>query len=141
VAAIASALLVELLVSILQHPLGAQAPAPATPADRNEAPPRDPPEHALGIVPHQIRGFLADFRTMSIRGESYPCCSACSRPVLDAYRKDGWKFVKRALDERDYVTKLSGLWEVQRGAEELAAQVEWSEEEDAEGEEGEGVMI
>lgn len=140
VAAIASALLVELLVSMLQHPLGVHAPAPATSSDRNVPPQRDPPDHALGIVPHQIRGFLADFQTLAIRGESYPCCSACSRPVIDAYRRDGWRFVRRALDEKDYVTKLSGLWDVQRKAEELAAQVEWSDE-DAEGDEGEGVMI
>ncbi|OXV06615.1 hypothetical protein Egran_05617 [Elaphomyces granulatus] len=54
-AAIASALLVELFVSILQHPKGAAAPASASQDDR----------HPLGLLPHQIRGFLYNFSNMS----------------------------------------------------------------------------
>ncbi|KAL8658938.1 MAG: hypothetical protein Q9202_007355 [Teloschistes flavicans] len=46
IAAIASALLVEMFVSVLQHPQRAFAPAPASP---NE----DRGEHPLGVVPHQ----------------------------------------------------------------------------------------
>lgn len=134
-AAIASALLVELLVSILQHPARHHAPAPAPGAEE-----RDPPDHALGLVPHQVRGFLSTFQNMVIRGESYPCCSACSAPVLEAYRQDGWAFVKRALDERGYVTELSGLAEVQRRAEAMAAEIEWSEDE-AGDDDGEAVLL
>ncbi|KAL9038263.1 MAG: hypothetical protein Q9214_005352, partial [Letrouitia sp. 1 TL-2023] len=104
VAAIASALLVELLVSILQHPLGALAPAPASPtADRGD--------HPLGTVPHQIRGFLSTFQNLVIRGSSYECCSACSHNVIRAYTEDGWQFVKKALNEKGYVEEISGLAE------------------------------
>lgn len=93
-------------------------------------------------MPHQIRGFLSTFQNMMIRGESYPCCSACSKPILDAYQKDGWEFVKKALEEKDYVAELSGLAEVQRRAEAMAEDVEFSEEEDAEGDDdGEVVLI
>lgn len=105
VAAIASALLVELLVSVLQHPLGALAPAPASPtADRGD--------HPLGTVPHQIRGFLSTFQNLVIRGSSYECCSACSRNIIRAYTEDGWQFVKKALNEKGYVEEISGLAEV-----------------------------
>lgn len=105
VAAIASAMLVELFVSLLQHPLGAAAPAPESRYD-------DQGDHPLGLVPHQIRGFLPTFENISVVGKSYKCCSACSGSVLEAYKKDGWDFVAKALNEDGYVEELSGLKEV-----------------------------
>lgn len=105
IAAIASALLVEILVSLLQHPLGASAPAPTNPTEERG-------DHPLGIVPHQIRGFLANFQNVVIRGSSYDCCSACSDKITGAYKAKGWDFVKRALNEKGYVEELSGLAEV-----------------------------
>ncbi|KAI0470688.1 E1-like protein-activating [Xylariaceae sp. FL0804] len=138
IAAIASALLVELLTSLLQHPLKHHAPAPTTGtgSGSHEANPED--EQALGIVPHQIRGFLNRFQNLIIKGQSYPCCSACSKPVLSAYRTDDWDFVKRALEDKDYVAELSGLAEVQRQAEAMAGEVEWEEDEDEEADQGGG---
>lgn len=105
VAAIASALLVEIFVSILQHPLGAAAPAPSSAT-------QDRGDHPLGIIPHQIRGFLSSYQNLVIKGNSYDCCSACSPRILEAYRTNGWEFVKRALNEKGYVEELSGLAEV-----------------------------
>ena len=105
IAAIASALLTEILVSLLQHPLGALAPAPVSSTD-------DRGSHPLGIVPHQIRGFLSNFQNMVIRGHSYDCCSACSSTITTEYKLEGWHFVRRALNERGYVEELSGLAEV-----------------------------
>ncbi|KAK4226502.1 hypothetical protein QBC38DRAFT_480253 [Podospora fimiseda] len=140
VAAIASALLVELFTSILQHPKKQHAPAPVASAGGHFE--RDPPDHPLGIVPHQIRGFLANWDNLKITGKSFTHCSACSKPILSAYRDDGWEFVKKALESRDYVAELSGLAEVQRQAELAAADVDWSEEEeDLDGEEGEGILL
>lgn len=105
IAAIASAMLVEILVSLLQHPLGASAPAPMNAAE-------DRGDHPLGLVPHQVRGFLTNFQNMMIRGSSYDCCSACSDKIINAFKSDGWQFVRRALDEKGYVEDLSGLTEV-----------------------------
>lgn len=106
VSAIASALLVELFVSILQHPDGAAAPAPIT-----QNPERG--DHPLGLVPHQIRGFLSTFSNITVTGRCYDCCSACSDRIVDAYRKDGWDFVQKAINDKDYVEELSGLKEVE----------------------------
>ncbi len=130
VAAIASALLVEMLVSVLQHPLGLLAPAPKSQSENQG-------DHPLGIVPHQIRGFLPNFQNMVIKGESYDCCSACSGKVLATFRIDGWDFIKRALNERGYVEDLSGLSEVQRTAEKAMAEMEINDDTDLEDEEGE----
>lgn len=132
IAAIASALLVELLTSLLQHPDGHHAPAPATTgSDSSKLNPGD--EQALGIIPHQIRGFLGKFQNLIIKGHSYPCCSACSKPILSAYRDDGWNFVKRALDDKEYIAELSGLAEVQRQADALADDVDWDEGDELDG--------
>ncbi|PCD18810.1 hypothetical protein FGRA07_06563 [Fusarium graminearum] len=138
VAPIASALLVELLTSLLQHPLGKDAPA--SQPTSGVIPERDPPDHALGLVPHQIRGYTSTFQQIVIRGQSYDCCSACSPKILNAYRHDGWGFVKRALQEKEYVAELSGLAEVQRRAEEMAAHVDWEEDDDLV-DDGEGELI
>lgn len=69
-------------------------------------------DHPLGIVPHQIRGFLSSFQNVVIRGSSYDCCSACSDKITGTYEAEGWEFVKRALNEKGYVEELSGLAEV-----------------------------
>ncbi|KAK5242661.1 Autophagy protein 7 [Exophiala xenobiotica] len=128
VAAIASALLVELLVSVLQH-----ADGPAAPASLSSS--EDRGDHPLGLIPHQIRGFLSTFTNMNIAGRA-----ACSPKVLDAYTSGGWDFVQKALNEKDYVEELSGLKEVHRLAELAAADIEFSEEDEM-GEDEEGELI
>lgn len=95
------------MVSILQHPDGALAPAPTSHADQTG-------NHPLGIVPHQIRGFLSSYQNIVVSGKSYDCCSACSTRIVEEYRKRGWEFVLQALNETGYVEELSGLAEVSR---------------------------
>lgn len=105
IAAIASGLLVEIFVSILQHPLGILAPAPLLHTE-------DRGLNPLGLVPHQIRGFLSAFQNILIKGMNYDCCSACSENVVNAYKSGGWSFVKRALDEQGFLEEVSGLAQV-----------------------------
>lgn len=128
IAAIASALLVELLVSVLQHPLRGHAPAPAT-----RSAPRSPLSHPLGLVPHSVRGFLAAWDNVLVRGPAYTFCSACSTKVIDGYETGGWTFIKRCLEEKGYVESVSGLDEQQRIAEEAAKRMEEEEEDELEG--------
>ena len=145
VAPLASALAVELLISILQSPLKARvaAPSPAprySPSNSDPAPlpsVNEKDKHPLGTVPHQLRGFLANWQTMIIKGKAYDCCSACSPSIVGAYERDGWGFVKRAINEKGFVEEISGLAEVQRRAEEAEKDVDWSSEgeEDLEAEE------
>ncbi|CAF1671631.1 unnamed protein product, partial [Didymodactylos carnosus] len=63
---IASAMAVELLVSIIQHPLRKN--------DENEL----QAQTCLGIVPHTIRGFLGRYSTILPSGEGFSQCVACS---------------------------------------------------------------
>jgi len=146
-APIASALAVELLVSITQHRLKGRAPAPPPPPPHSgnhilAAPPTDPSlpdSHPLGTVPHTLRGYLSTWQTINIIGKSYDCCAACSPKILQHYESDDWEFVKRAINEKGYVEEVSGLAEVQRRAEEAEKAMEL-EEEDWD-EEGEGELL
>lgn len=97
---------------------------------------RGPDDHPLGITPHTVRGFLSSWQNMIISGQAYDCCSACSPAIVGLYEKEGWEFVKRAINERGYVEEVSGLAEVQRKAEEAEKELEAFEDSD-EGEMGE----
>ena len=146
VAPIASALAVELLVSLTQHRMHGRAPAPEPAASGSvnaiqSAPPTDPSlpnSHPLGTVPHQLRGYLSTWQTIQVKGRAYDCCSACSPPILGAYEKDGWEFVKKAINERGYVEEVSGLAEVQRMAEEAEKEIDAFDDDD---EEGDGELL
>ena len=145
-APLASSLLVELLISILQHPLKAHAPVDpsklAPPASPTPSHPSLPPPfvHPLGIIPHTIRGYLNNFSNIQVEGKPYDCCSACSEKVLAHYVEDPWGFVERALNEKGWVEEMSGLAEVQRKADEAAAAIDdWDDE--GELDEGEGELI
>lgn len=115
-AALASAHAVELLVSMLAHPDGHHAKA-----DNST-------EGLLGKVPHTIRGFLAGFNNLILRGDAFPQCSACSEAVLSDYQVDAWAFLQRALDDPGYIERLSGLADVKAAA----AALDWDEASDFE---------
>lgn len=113
VALVASALAVELLATVLQHPEQAQAPASDDSLDT-----------VLGAVPHQIRGFLHSWDSVKLRAPSFPQCSACSQPITEGYLDGGWEFVKRCLNSSTYVADVSGLTAVHEAAEAAAAAAE-----------------
>ncbi|VDP22263.1 unnamed protein product [Echinostoma caproni] len=97
VSMIAAAFAVELLISVLQHPLGANAPA-CTKED---------------TVPHQIRGFLSYFNQMVPAMSAFSSCSACSLPVMDAFLKDGFRFLLNVFDDSNYLEQVAGLKQLQ----------------------------
>ena len=132
IAPIASATAVELLTSLLQHPLGLSAPAEG--ASNTPAPASTEVGSCLGLVPHQLRGGLSSWKTTLIKGEAYPQCTACSQTVVDAYQEQGWAMLKRAFGETGYLEKLTGLDKLQEESErrmrELEEMDEGSEEDD-----------
>lgn len=50
--------------------------------------------------------------------------------MIKEYERDPWEFVQKALNERGWVEEMSGLAEVQRKADEAAADVDWEEDEE-----------
>ncbi|UJR31382.1 hypothetical protein I4U23_018876 [Adineta vaga] len=106
----ASALSVELLVSILQHPLRDQCPALIR-ADLEESVPEA--LSCLGIVPHTIRGFLSRYSTVLPTGEAFSQCVACSSIVRKAYQENGFSFLLKVFNELNYLEDLTGLLAMQ----------------------------
>ena len=97
VSMIASALAVELLVSLIQHPLGFSA----APESVNTS---------FGPVPHQIRGFLSQNKVFYPSTEAFSKCTACSKPVLDAYKENGFDFLFDVFNSTHrYLEDLTGL--------------------------------
>ncbi len=100
---VASALAVELMVSVLHHSHREQAPADVGQTFET------PRTTALGIVPHQIRGFLSHFSSIAMHGSHYPKCTACSSIVVDAYKQEGFGFVKRVCGDSSHLEEITGL--------------------------------
>ncbi|GJE98792.1 E1-like protein-activating enzyme [Phanerochaete sordida] len=128
-ASIASSSAVELLAALLQHPDGVNAPAPAPPKN-GQLPDPHASGSVLGLVPHQLRGYLAEFRTVPLKGAAFSRCTGCGDAVLEAYERDAWALVRSACDETGFLEKLSGLDELYREGEEAIGDVEWVDEED-----------
>ncbi|KAL1923101.1 uncharacterized protein VTP21DRAFT_9477 [Calcarisporiella thermophila] len=122
--AVAGALAVELMVSVVQHNLGPCAPADTT-TDVSLA---NRSSHPLGILPHQIRGFLSHFQHKLIVGYPYPQCTACSSRVLDEHESRGFDFVEQVCAEPAVLEELTGLAELKRESEDLMWDAEDLEE-------------
>uniref|UniRef100_A0ABM5FK84 Ubiquitin-like modifier-activating enzyme ATG7 n=1 Tax=Pogona vitticeps TaxID=103695 RepID=A0ABM5FK84_9SAUR len=103
-AMIAGALAVELMVSILQHPEGGYAVASSSDDRMNE------PPTSLGLVPHQIRGFLSRFDHVLPVSLAFDKCTACSPKVLDQYERDGFNFLAKVFNSsHSFLEDLTGL--------------------------------
>lgn len=69
---------------LLSEPLSISVQAPAPPPGQDNAQ-AEQGGSVLGLVPHQLRGFLAQFRTMSIVGAAFDSCTGCSETVRLAW--------------------------------------------------------
>lgn len=74
---IAASYAVELLVSILQHPLKDLAPAYYAASNSVKSSDKTP-EGIMGILPHSIRGMLSSFENILPASQKFTQCIACS---------------------------------------------------------------
>ncbi|NWH35939.1 ATG7 enzyme, partial [Chloropsis hardwickii] len=103
-AMVAGALAVELMVSVLQHPEGGYAVASSSDDRMNE------PPTSLGLVPHQIRGFLSRFDNVLPVSLAFDKCTACSAKVLDQYEREGFNFLAKVFNSsHSFLEDLTGL--------------------------------
>jgi len=136
-ASIASALAVELVSSLLQHPLRGCAPATQEKQGEEE---RERSRSLLGDLPHSIRGFLDSFSQLSIACPAFPNCVACSDKIVQSYlaptREEKERFLLNVWNEPTYLEDVTGLSELKSRVEAAmeAMDLEGSQEED----EGEG---
>lgn len=106
---IAAALAVELMVSVIQHPENKNAPAFIR-KENDDVEEED--ESLLGIIPHQIRGFLSQFNQVLPTCLSYIHCTACSKRIVNLYRKEGLDFLIKVFNDCSYLEDCSGLKQI-----------------------------
>ncbi|KAG2387679.1 hypothetical protein C9374_001273 [Naegleria lovaniensis] len=118
VSAIAGSLAVELLVSLLHHPLKNHAGAfnPKLLHESNKTQElvnnHDSTQSDLGVVPHQIRGSISNYQTNLLYGSSYSQCTCCSHVVISGYEREGYQFLERVFNDSKYLEELTGLKEL-----------------------------
>ncbi|KIK68841.1 hypothetical protein GYMLUDRAFT_34831 [Collybiopsis luxurians FD-317 M1] len=128
-ASIAASSAVELMMSVLQHPQGIRAPAPRPSGNADNHPDENGEgSSVLGLVPHQLRGYLAQFRNLHIVGAAYDRCTGCSETVLKAYESQGFDMMLNAFNDPKYLERLTGLDKLYEDGEKALEDVEWVEE-------------
>lgn len=103
------------------------------------------------MVPHQLRGFLAQFNNKLITGAAYDRCTGCSETVsldielprrrvtkrlsvcgrmqvLKEYEARGFEMMLQAFNETGYLEKLTGLDKLHADSEAVMESVNWVEE-------------
>lgn len=157
-APVAAALGTELLVALLHHPLRQRAPADtqagaggegpdgrvaaaasAAPTTAPAANPLSRPKQSpLGILPHQIRGFVAYHHTMLPCTPAFAQCVACSEAAARAYAEHGADWVVSICNDPEALERLTGLDKLHAETGEVELDVEWDEEEEEEEADAEG---
>jgi ubiquitin-like modifier-activating enzyme ATG7 len=112
---LAASYAVELAVSVLHHPDGKHAAA-QMPGDACSK---------FGIVPHQLRGFLASYTVTPVVGQHFDRCSACSDAVVAEYHKRGADFLVAALRDPKILEDTSGLTALKEEADRALAEEDW----------------
>jgi len=110
---------VELLVSLLHHPLGARAGAD----QREEG--WQTTESPLGLVPHQVRGFISHFMELLVSGQPFDKCTACSNSVIQAYEREGFDFLLNVFNNPTHLEDITGLTQLKQATEVIS--MEWDE--------------
>eukprot|EP00656_Telonema_subtile_P013654 TRINITY_DN16937_c0_g1_i1.p1 TRINITY_DN16937_c0_g1~~TRINITY_DN16937_c0_g1_i1.p1 ORF type:complete len:185 (+),score=18.38 TRINITY_DN16937_c0_g1_i1:148-702(+) len=118
VSGIASALTVEVLATLYNHPKFFMSPAYKSDGENeNNAHAHGqasgdalgPAETVLGVVPHQIRGTVSDYHTSVMYGHYYDKCTGCSDIIVDLYKKDGVDFIIKCMNDPLHMEDVTGL--------------------------------
>ena len=105
-APMSAALAVELMVALLHHPEKHHAPADEKVPPMSHA---QSPDKPLGLLPHQLRGYLSTFGMIQPLGHAFAPCTACSPAVCRLYVDRGFEFVRECCKDATYLEGVSGL--------------------------------
>lgn len=106
---LASAHVVELMVSLLQHPDRGFAEAQIS--QDLEA-----KEGILGTVPHSLRGFIGRQQHLPLATCRFQQCPACCDKVIAAYLNEGFEFLLKVFNSSSYLEDVAGLGQLQQCA-------------------------
>jgi len=110
VANIASSLSVELLVALLQEN---RKDILVDTFDKNIN------SSKLGLIPHQIRGDISNYRYFLPHSEPFIHCTACSDIIINYYKKEGIEFLLKVFNNPDFLEEVSGLSEFHKRTEDI----------------------
>jgi ubiquitin-like modifier-activating enzyme ATG7 len=122
----ASSSAVELLVTMIHHPLKDQAPGDPKTDIGSDTPTE------LGIVPHQIRGYLSFFNNLIITGHRYDKCVACSDSIVDTYLQRRNDFLLEVFNNPKVLEDITGITEMKQDDTDSFGE-SWDTESDFEG--------
>lgn len=125
VSMVVSGIAVEILVAMIHHPMGNKASA------KEE---QDGQRSCLGCVPHQVRGFMADFNQMSVCGGSFECCTACSPKIINTFNERGFDLVLDAMNKPKFLEDLTGLTALHQQVDNLD-DFDWDDDDDGDDDE------
>ena len=94
---IASGFAVELMVAILHSDKGLRHPAPNSDDDD------------VNPIPHQLRGSVQTFSQITPSTPNFSCCTACSFPIIEAYRLQGTNFIGNVCNDPSLLLTISGI--------------------------------
>jgi len=102
---------VELMVSLLHHPLLHKAPSPKASLMFSPTVANDSTASPLGVMPHQIRGSLVSYTMMTPTVPAFSCCTGCAPSVVEAYKRDKNEIMYGASQSPTgtYLEDLAGL--------------------------------
>jgi len=133
-APIASATAVEMMASVLQHPQGNEVLAEVVDKTRSQDPEQPSTriqDSVLGLVPHQIRGFLSKFDSLKLVGPAYDKCTGCSLTVIKEYETKKFDMLIHAFNDPKYLETLTGLSQLYQDSQGVNLEsLEWDEEEE-----------
>lgn len=111
---VSSGFAVELLVNLVSHPLGNNAPGyhADEPAIYKGKPIEIPQDADMGIVPQHIRGSVGYFETKVMQSSAFDYCLACSKPIVEDFVKDKRAMVTKAVNDPEYLQVASGIQEM-----------------------------
>ncbi|KAF8375908.1 atg-7 [Pristionchus pacificus] len=102
---IASGLAVELLASVVQHSDPLRAPA----WNGESIHTGEEETGLLGAAPHQIRGYVSRFNSMTPCVRRFEKCIACGPAMREAFRERGSSLVISACNSPRILEEISGL--------------------------------
>ncbi|CAK9057676.1 Ubiquitin-like modifier-activating enzyme ATG7 (ATG12-activating enzyme E1 ATG7) (Autophagy-related protein 7) (APG7-like) (mAGP7) (Ubiquitin-activating enzyme E1-like protein) [Durusdinium trenchii] len=115
ISGLASNCAVELLAALTQHQDGFAAASSNT-ASISESP--------LGGVPHQVRGYAAEYALAPTETEPFGRCICCSPQVLQRYAAEGMGFLEQVIADSSILEDVSGLAEMKAAMSGMEGDVE-----------------
>lgn len=111
VSAMASALSVEMLAAIYNHPDRFMAPPHRDDLNDDDvaSPEAQQTPTPLGVIPHQLRGNVYTYGLHTMYGRQYSKCTACSDIILQHVKDDGYDFIIQCLNKPDLMEEVTGL--------------------------------